>query len=259
LKPNEEAQTTRGLPEHPSNILIVDDEPSNLLALEAILEPLRQNLVRATSGKEALRHTLKDDYAVILLDVQMPEIDGFETAELLRKRTRTRDVPIIFLTAISKDRKFVSRGYDVGAVDYLFKPYEPDVLKAKVQVFVELARKNEIIRAQHEALRVMSQRELADVKKRSDQRYVDLADSVPLLVWTTDATGRIQYGNQRWEALARGSREFASVIAHDDLPRFLDGWNAALASGQEWEAELRFGNADDGWRFHLVRVVPRRN
>jgi signal transduction histidine kinase/CheY-like chemotaxis protein len=259
LKSIEVAHATRGPAEQASNILIVDDEPSNLLALEAILEPLKQNLVRATSGKEALRHTLKDDYAVILLDVQMPEIDGFETAELLRKRTRTRDVPIIFLTAISKDRKFISRGYDVGAVDYLFKPYEPDVLKAKVQVFVELARKNEIIRAQHEALRVMSQRELADAKKRSDQRYVDLADSVPLLVWTTDATGRLQYGNQRWEALARGSREFASVIAHDDLPRFLDGWNAALASGKEWEAELRFGNADDGWRVHLVRVVPRRD
>jgi PAS domain S-box-containing protein len=259
LRPIEEAQSGRGAPEQASNILIVDDEPSNLLALEAILEPLKQNLVRATSGKEALRHTLKDDYAVILLDVQMPEIDGFETAELLRKRTRTRDVPIIFLTAISKDRKFVSRGYDVGAVDYLFKPYEPDVLKAKVQVFVELARKNEIIRAQHEALRVMSQRELADVKKRSDQRYADLADSVPLLVWTTDETGRLQYGNQRWEALAKGSREFASVIAHDDLPRFLDGWNAALASGKEWEAELRFGNADEGWRVHLVRVVPRRD
>jgi len=124
-----------------SNILIVDDEPANLLALEAILEPLNVKLVRATSGKEALRHTLKEDFAVVLLDVQMPEIDGFRDAELLRKRARTRDVPIIFLTAISKDRKFVSRGYDVGAVDYLFKPYEPDVLRAKVAVFVELARR----------------------------------------------------------------------------------------------------------------------
>ncbi|MGZ4422988.1 MAG: response regulator, partial [Gaiellaceae bacterium] len=180
-----------------AKILLVDDRPENLLALEAILEPLNVKLVRATSGKEALRHTLKEDFAVVLLDVQMPEIDGFETAELLRKRARTRDVPIIFLTAISKDRKFISRGYDVGAVDYLFKPYEPDVLRAKVAVFVELARKNDIIRAQHEALRVMSERELADVKKRSDQRYADLADSVPLLVWTTDPAGHLQYGNRR--------------------------------------------------------------
>ena len=260
MKPFEDKQTPRTPPtEQPMNILIVDDEPSNLLALEAILEPLHVNLVRATSGKEALRHTLKDDYALVLLDVQMPEIDGFETAELLRKRARTRDVPIIFLTAISKDRKFISRGYDVGAVDYLFKPYEPDVLKAKVAVFVELARKNEIIRAQHEALRVMSQRELADVKKRSDQRYADLADSVPLLVWTTDPAGHLQYGNQRWEALARGSREFAAVVAPEDLPRFIDGWNAALLAGQPWEVEVRFGSAEDGWRVHLVRVVPRHD
>ena len=260
MKPFEVKQTPHTPPtEQPMNILIVDDEPSNLLALEAILEPLHVNLVRATSGKEALRHTLKDDYALVLLDVQMPEIDGFETAELLRKRARTRDVPIIFLTAISKDRKFISRGYDVGAVDYLFKPYEPDVLKAKVAVFVELARKNEIIRAQHEALRVMSQRELADVKKRSDQRYADLADSVPLLVWTTDPAGHLQYGNQRWEALARGSREFAAVVAPEDLPRFIDGWNAALLAGQPWEVEVRFGSAEDGWRVHLVRVVPRHD
>jgi PAS domain S-box-containing protein len=262
MKALDDKQTPRTPPiedARASNILIVDDEPSNLLALEAILEPLNVNLVRATSGKEALRHTLKEDYAVVLLDVQMPEIDGFETAELLRKRARTRDVPIIFLTAISKDRKFVSRGYDVGAVDYLFKPYEPDVLRAKVAVFVELARKNEIIRAQHEALRVMSERELADVKKRSDQRYADLADSVPLLVWTTDPAGRLQYGNQRWEALSGGSREFGSVIAPDDLPRFSEGWGAALLAGTPYEAELRFGNATDGWRVHLVRVVPRRD
>ena len=242
-----------------SNILIVDDEPSNLLALEAILEPLKQNLVRATSGKEALRHTLKDDYAAILLDVQMPEIDGFETAELLRKRTRTRDVPIIFLTAISKDQKFISRGYDVGAVDYLFKPYEPDVLRAKVAVFVELARKNDIIRAQHEALRVMSERELADVKKRGEQRYADLADSMPLLVWTTDAEGKILYGNQSWEELSKGSRDFATVLAPEDVGRFLEGWSVALATGREWESEVRFGTPESGYRTHLVRVVPRRD
>jgi PAS domain S-box-containing protein len=242
-----------------SNILLVDDEPANLLALEAILEPLEANLVRANSGKEALRSALREDYAVILLDVQMPGIDGFETAELLRKRARTRDVPIIFLTAISKETEFVTRGYDVGAVDYLVKPYDPDVLKAKVSVFVEMSRKSSEIRAEHDLLRVMSERELADVKKQSDQRYADLADAVPLLVWTTDGAGRLQYGNQRWNALAKGTHEFAAVVAPEDLPRFVEGWNEALATGEEWEAELRFGNAEDGWRVHLVRVVPRRD
>jgi len=241
-----------------ANILIVDDEPSNLLALEAILEPLNQNLVRATSGKEALKHALKDDYALILLDVQMPEMDGFEAAELLRKRARTRDVPIIFLTAISKDRKFVSRGYDVGAVDYLFKPYEPDILRSKVAVFVELARKNDIIRQQHEALRVMSERELADFKRRSEQQYADLADSMPQLVWTADASGALQYGNRQWEELAQGARDFKAVVDPEDLPRFMAGWKGALETGAQWEAEIRFGTPSSGYRVHLVRVIPRR-
>ena len=252
--PNEQTPATAR-----SNILLVDDEPANLLALEAILEPLDLNLVRALSGKEALRHALKDDFAVVLLDVQMADMDGFETAELLRRRTRTRDVPIIFLTAISKDRKFVERGYGVGAVDYLFKPYDPGVLKAKVAVFVELARKNEIIRAQHESLRVMSERELADAKRLGEQRYLDLAESMPLLVWTTDASGAVQYGNSRWDALAHGSRDFAAVVAPEDLPRFREGWKAALVSGEEWETELRFATPDEGARVHLVRVVPRRD
>ena len=262
LVPSDPSSARPALPVVPttrSNILIVDDEPANLLALEAILEPLDLNLVRALSGKEALRHALKDDFAVVLLDVQMGDMDGFETAELLRRRTRTRDVPIIFLTAISKDRQFVERGYGVGAVDYLFKPYEPDVLKAKVAVFVELARKNEIIRAQHEALRIMSERELADVKREGERRYVDLAESMPLLVWTTDARGDVQYGNGRWDALARGSRDIASVVAPDDLASFRAGWTAALASGHEWETELRFRSEGDEPRVHLVHVAPRRD
>src|SRR5690606_30237602 len=147
------------------NILIVDDEPSNLLALEAILEPLGQRVLRATSGIEALRHALKTEFCVVLLDVQTPEMDGIETAELLRKRPKTRDVPVIFLTAISKDKSYVTRGYEAGAVDYLFKPYDPDALRTKVATFVEIGKKNALMRAQNEALRVGSQRELADFKK----------------------------------------------------------------------------------------------
>jgi PAS domain S-box-containing protein len=240
-----------------SNILIVDDEPSNLLALEAILEPLGQNLIRAASGVEALKHALKNELSVVLMDVQMPEMDGFEAAELLRKRPKTRDVPIIFLTAISKDRKFISRGYDVGAVDYLFKPYEPDILRSKVSVFVELAKKNAIIREQAEELRRMSERELADFKKRSEQRYENLADSMPQIVWTADALGSVQYVNRRWNDFAKGARDFAALVHPDDLAAFVEGWRSAVARGKQWEAELRFGNAERGYCFHLVRAVPR--
>jgi CheY-like chemotaxis protein len=104
------------------DILIVDDRPENLLALEAILEPLGQRLVQAHSGEEALRKLLKHDFAVVLLDVQMPGMNGFETAQLIKSRERTRYIPIIFLTAISKEEDYVFRGYQVGAVDYISKP-----------------------------------------------------------------------------------------------------------------------------------------
>ena len=117
----------------PVDILLVDDRPENLLALEAILEPLGQRVVRATSGENALRQLLEREFAVILLDVQMPGMNGFETARLIKSRERTRYVPIIFLTAISKDEAYVFTGYSVGAVDYIFKPFQPEILRSKVR------------------------------------------------------------------------------------------------------------------------------
>ena len=127
--------------DQPASILMVDDRPDNLLALEAILQPLGYRLVQAHSGEEALRRLLHEDFAVILLDVQMPGMDGFETATHIKSRDRTRHVPIIFLTAISREVHHQLRGYDAGAVDYLAKPFEPSVLRAKVAVFVELYEK----------------------------------------------------------------------------------------------------------------------
>ncbi len=123
-------------------VLLVDDRPENLLALRAVLEPLQCRLVSVTSGEEALKALLQDDFAVVLLDVQMPGMDGFETAELIKQRERTRSVPIIFVTAISKERQHVFRGYAAGAVDYVFKPYDPGVLRSKVAVFLELEAKS---------------------------------------------------------------------------------------------------------------------
>ena len=125
----------------PVNILMVDDHPANLLALEAILESLGQNLVKAHSGEEALRYLLDEDFAVILLDVLMPGMNGFETAALIRERERTRHIPIIFLTAGGKTETEMFQGYAVGAVDYLLKPIRPSVLRSKVLVLMDLHRK----------------------------------------------------------------------------------------------------------------------
>ncbi|MET8558908.1 response regulator [Streptomyces sp. NPDC004959] len=137
-----------------AKILLVDDRPENLLALEAILSALDQTLVRASSGEEALKALLTDDFAVILLDVQMPGMDGFETAAHIKRRERTRDIPIIFLTAINHGPHHTFRGYAAGAVDYISKPFDPWVLRAKVSVFVDLYKKNCKLKDQAALLRL---------------------------------------------------------------------------------------------------------
>ncbi|HEY0073103.1 MAG TPA: ATP-binding protein [Abditibacteriaceae bacterium] len=144
-----------------ATILLVDDRPENLLALEALLEPLNCRLVRAHSGLDALKILLKSDIAVILMDVQMPGMDGFEAATLIKDREKTRHIPIIFVTALSNQEQYVFQGYSAGAVDYITKPYNPYVLRSKVAIFVELWHKTEEIKRQSELLRMSEQREQA--------------------------------------------------------------------------------------------------
>jgi len=159
------------------DILLVDDHPENLVALEAVLEALGQNLVTAHSGEEALKRLLEQEFAVILMDVQMPGMDGFEAARLIRERDKTRHTPIVFLTAINKSEAHVSQGYAVGAVDYVFRPFHPDVLRAKVGAFVELSRKNKELQAQI-ARRQQAEEEVrllnADLERRVGERTAEL-------------------------------------------------------------------------------------
>jgi two-component system, sensor histidine kinase and response regulator len=136
-------------------LLLVDDHPENLLALEAVLEAPGHELVLARSGAEALRHLLHADFAAIILDVMMPEMDGFETAALIRQRERSRQTPIIFLTALGKSEEALFKGYDAGAVDYLVKPIVPAVLKSKVAVFVQLKRQAELLERKNVELTAM--------------------------------------------------------------------------------------------------------
>lgn len=193
-----------------AKILLVDDRPENLLALEAILSSLDQTLVRAHSGEEALKALLTDDFAAILLDVQMPGMDGYETAAHIKRRERTRDVPILFLTAIDKEPQHAFRGYAAGAVDYLSKPFDPWVLRAKVSVFVELHQKNRRLQEQAELLR----RALADgpdggrqapVLAELDQRLTEVEDQVELL----QSQGRVTVD----AALADGVTRLAAHVA----------------------------------------------
>lgn len=136
-----------------TRILAVDDREENLVALAAVLDALPVDVVSVSSGHDALRELLNDEFALILLDVVMPEMDGFETAGHIKSRARTRDIPIIFLTAAGEAGEQAFRGYAAGAVDYLTKPFDPWLLRAKVQVFVELHRRNVQLREQAALLR----------------------------------------------------------------------------------------------------------
>src|SRR3954452_9614101 len=159
------------------NILMVDDHPENLLALEAVLSSPNYCLVSANSGKEALKCLLQQEFAVILLDVQMPGLNGFETAKLIRAREKTKHTPIIFITAISQDSENVQRGYSVGAIDYIFKPFQPETLKQKIEKFVELHQKYEERVSKSEWKRTV---ELKEINQKLDQTSLDLRQTEAL-------------------------------------------------------------------------------
>ena len=163
-----------------ANILLVDDRPENLASLEAMLADLGQNLVRAQSGEEALRQLLEhvpDYFAVILMDVRMPGMDGLETAETIRSRKSLRDTPIIFVTAHSDNEAELAKAYALGAVDFIFKPVVPEILKAKVSVFVELLKKTEQVKEQAEQLRQLEEKERRERELLSLDRLSSQDDS----------------------------------------------------------------------------------
>ncbi|MBQ0824908.1 response regulator [Streptomyces tagetis] len=205
-----------------AKILLVDDRPENLLALEAILSALDQTLVRASSGEEALKALLTDDFAVILLDVQMPGMDGFETAAHIKRRERTRDIPIIFLTAINHGPHHTFRGYAAGAVDYISKPFDPWVLRAKVSVFVELYMKNCQLREQAALLRLQlegSGRSAGGESKEPAGLIAELSARLAAVEEQAEALSK-QLGDESTDAAA------VATAAH--LERKLTGLRRAL-------------------------------
>src|SRR3989441_8502938 len=172
------------------NILLVDDRRENLLALEGILKSLNENLAKASSGSEALKYLLRNEVAVILLDVEMPDMDGFQTATLIREREKTKHTPIIFLTAISKSDVHVSQGYSLGGIDYIFKPFAPDVLKSKVAAFVEMFKQRR--EAQRQSALLQAERDFVAA----------VLDTVASFVLDLDSEGRMLRVNPSWEGMA---------------------------------------------------------
>lgn len=244
------------------DILIVDDNEKNLLALEAMLADLGQNVVRAHSGKEALRRLLEKDYALTLLDIQMPELDGFQTAELIRARERSRAMPIIFLTAFNRSEDQIAQAYSLGAVDFLFKPIVPTILRAKVSAFVELFRKTEEIKRQAMLLRDIEKREherrLAEAAQRWESerlreemvRERQNAETLARIVAERErAEVALQRSNRRLKLLA----EMANRLLLGARPEeFLSGLYNDLSEHLHLEVYTNYLLADDG---HTLRLT----
>jgi len=239
------------------NVLLVDDNPENLIALEAILDDLGQNIVKASSGEEALRCLLNQDFAVILLDVQMPGMDGFETATLIRQREKSRNTPIIFLTAFSTSDKLMFKGYALGAVDYLLKPIDPVILTSKVAVFVELFKKTMEVKQQATQLAAMNV-EL----KQSEQRFRCLSACSPVGIFLTDTNGKCTYTNPRFKAICgekiEGSwqPEWANFIHLQDRDRILKEWLNCIQLWRSYSGEFRIEQSDKTIRWVHVRTGP---
>jgi PAS domain S-box-containing protein len=210
-------------------ILLVDDSPENLVSLEATLEGLGQELVLARSGMEALRHLLDHDFAAILLDVKMPELDGFQTAELIRARKRSRHTPILFLTAYKSD-EHLFRGYDLGAVDFLFKPIVPEILRSKVGVFVELSRNTALLERQTEVL------------SKAEQKFRSLLEAAPDAMIISASDGRISLVNSQVEVMFGFKRE---ELIGRDVRLLVPAWSghsiATPASPKEMKARRNTG------------------
>jgi hypothetical protein len=239
------------------NVLLVDDHPENLIALDAILSGLGQNLVKAQSGTEALKCLLEQDFAVILLDVQMPGMDGFETASLIRQRERSRLTPIIFLTAFSTSDTLKFKGYSLGAVDYLLKPIEPEILTSKVSVFVDLYQKSAALKRQTLQLAAIN----AELRQ-SEERFRSLSACSPVGIFLFNTEGQCTYTNPRCQAICGFTLEaslgkgWTNFLYDDDRDRALSKWAAYVQSGQEFSDECRFQASEGTIRWTHIRSSP---
>ncbi len=252
-------------------ILIVDDLPANLVSLEAILKDSSYEIVAAASGPEALKYTLQREFAVILLDVMMPGMDGFEVARLVRRRRGRESTPIIFLTAIATDPRYLLEGYEAGAVDYIPKPLVAEIVRSKVSIFVDLFRKGERIKQQaaemREIQRIEGERRVIEVRRAGERHYRELAEALPQVVWTGSATGEITYINRRWTELTgkeipspENPDPWRDAVHPEDFDTFLTTVRGGLDAQKSFTHEVRFRDVSSGkFRWHLMRSEAERD
>jgi PAS domain S-box-containing protein len=252
------------------NILLVDDQPTKLVTYEVILASLDENLVKATSGSEALRLLLQQDFAVVLMDVCMPDLDGFELARMIREHPRLEKTAILLVSAVFMTEVDRLKGYESGAVDYIQVPIIPEILRAKVRVFTDLYRTTEQLRTLNAELEHRVLLRTADLEttaasmRKSEERFRFLAEAIPSMVWIASIDGTITYANQRWldyrglAALPPGC-QWPNIEVHpDDRARWLGEWRGHLERNEGFEIEARHERHDGTHRWFLTRAAPRR-
>ena len=247
-------------------VLLVDDRPENIIPLKKILELHRFSVDTAESGEEALKKILKTDYAVIILDVQMPGMDGFEVANAISGFSKARDTSIIFLSAVNTEKKFITKGYTSGGVDYLTKPVDPDILALKVKTLHRLYEQQQELRATQDSLR----KEI-DVRKQAQDelaaRFQELQavlSSLPQMAFTIAPDGQLEYVNQHWFRYSTDAKVFpempSSPLGHSETNSGDDTCHArdsSFANGTEYTAEVCLKDLITGeYRYHLLRILP---
>jgi signal transduction histidine kinase len=226
-------------------ILIVDDKPENLFSLKTILERNSFKVDTALSGEEALKKVLRNTYSLIILDVQMPEMDGFEVAEALAGSSRSRHTPILFLSAVNTDKKFITKGFESGAVDYITKPVDPDILMLRVRTFYRLYEQSAALNKANQQL-----------KAAHTELHIAL-DSIPEIAFTAKPDGRIDFVNKYWYRYSHSIDSFPATRVGD--PDLATLWNEIVAKGAFFEQEVCIQqNNTQQFRFHLWRVTPAK-
>jgi two-component system, NtrC family, sensor kinase len=248
----------------PVNILMVDDQPGKLLSYEAILNPLGENLLKANSGREALDLLLRTNIAVVLMDVSMPDIDGFQLADMIREHPRFQKTAIIFISAVHLTDVDRIKGYERGAVDYISVPVIPELLRAKVSVFAELYRKTQQLENLNRELEERVAERTEELRE-SESQFRSLANSIPQLAWMANPDGTVFWYNQRWYDYTSTTFEDVSgwkwkyLIHPDRVDQVVAGMQRAWNAGEPWEDTFLLRGRDGNYRWFLSRAVPIRD
>ncbi len=237
-------------------ILIVDDRPENILPLKKILELHHFPVDTAESGEEALKKVLNTNYSVIILDVQMPKMDGFEVANAIAGFSKAKDTSIIFLSAINKEKKFITKGYTSGGIDYLTKPVDPDILVLKVKTLHKLYEQQQELREIQASLR-----KEVEVRKQAEEELVErmqelrlVLSSLPQMAFTVRTDGQLEYVNEHWFFYSTNANAFPEMHPDDTV---CEKWEINFAKEVEFKCELRLRELVTGeYRYHFLRIMP---